>query len=98
MSGNVVPIRKRQGARVADGLLMLQCPKCEELIEVGLHITHVPDDRTSRVSELTGTHYGHLVEFYAQAPHLHAAFWGHLVRCHQPDPHPYMSGPTGEGA
>jgi hypothetical protein len=73
---------------MTDGVLTFPCPKCDEVLEVGLHVTKVSADPTNTSD--TGVHYGHRVEFTAEAPHLHAAFWGHLVRCHQPNPHPYM--------
>jgi hypothetical protein len=75
---------------MSDGVLVFPCPKCDKSLEVGLHVVEVvanPD----RKSGITGTIYGHRVEFVAEAPHLHAEFWGHMVRCHQPDPHPYMN-------
>lgn len=82
---NVVPIRKPVPEH---GVLLFRCPKCGETLEVGLHITAC--DEPTNVSPVTGTHYGHPVDFMGQTPHLHATFWGHLVRCHQPNPHPYM--------
>ncbi|MGV0042043.1 hypothetical protein [Mycobacterium colombiense] len=72
-----------------DGVLAFLCPKCGQTIEVGLHVVEVAANPTRR-SPITGTNYGHPVEFIAEAPHLHAEFWGHMVRCHQPNPHPYM--------
>jgi hypothetical protein len=70
------------------GVLRIACPQCFEQIEVGLHMTTVITKPT-RVSP-SGTHYGHPVAFVAEAPNLHASFWGHMVREHQPNPHPYM--------
>lgn len=78
-----------------DGVLRFECPKCHDVLEVGLHITA----RVLYGSDLTWwpvgvspstVNYSHPVEFIAEAPHLHAEFWGHLVRCHQPDLHPYL--------
>jgi hypothetical protein len=76
---------------MSDGVLVFECPKCDETLEVGLHVAQVAANPT-RKSVVTGTTYGHPVEFIAEAPHLHAHFWGHIVRCHQPNPHPYMDG------
>jgi hypothetical protein len=75
---------------MSDGVLAFPCPKCGESLEVGLHVVTVTPTVT-RKSPITGTTYGHRVEFIAEAPHLHAEFWGHMVRCHQPYPHPYMT-------
>lgn len=83
---NVVPIRKPISEH---GVLIFQCPKCEATLEVGLHI--YAHDEPSKTSPVTKTHYGHPVDFVGQAPHLHAEFWGHMVRCHQPNPHPYLT-------
>lgn len=69
---------------VSDGVLAFPCPKCGQTLEVGLHVVEVVAKPT-RTSPLTGTTYGHQVEYVAEAPHLHAAFWGHLVRCHADD-------------
>lgn len=76
---------------MGDGVLAFACPLCDELLEVGLHVVTVAADPTTKTSPLTKTHYGHRVEFIAEAPNLHAEFWGHLVREHQPLPHPYLS-------
>ena len=76
---------------MSDGVLAFPCPLCGRLLEVGLHVVSLADDPTSKVSPETGVRYGHRVEFMAEAPHLHATFWGHLVREHQPLPHPYLS-------
>lgn len=76
---------------MSDGVLVFPCPRCDQTLEVGLHVVETAADPT-RKSGITGTTYGHRVEFVAEAPHLHAEFWGHLVRCHQPAPHPYMPG------
>lgn len=70
------------------GVLQIDCPKCSETLEVGLHIAAVIAKPTRESP--SGVHYGHPVSFIAEAPHLHGEFWGHLVRCHQPNPHPYM--------
>jgi hypothetical protein len=75
---------------MSDGVLVFPCPKCQEPLEVGLHVVETAAHPTKK-SPVTGTHYGHRVEFVAEAPHLHASFWGHMVRCHQPHPHPYMN-------
>lgn len=75
-----------------DGVLLFACPKCGKVLEVGLHLTAFPTEPT-RVGP-SDTHYGHPVEFVAEAPNLHAEFWGHLVRCHQPNPHPYIGVPA----
>jgi hypothetical protein len=72
------------------GVLQIKCPQCDQTIEVGLHQTFIITEPTKMSP--SGTHYGHPVSFVAEAPHLHAAFWGHMVREHQPNPHPYMSG------
>jgi hypothetical protein len=74
---------------ITHGVLLFPCPKCDDTIEVGLHIVAVAAHPT-RKSGATGTYYGHNVEFAAEAPSLHGEFWGHLVRCHQPNPHPYV--------
>jgi hypothetical protein len=76
-----------------DGILHFDCPKCGETLAVGLHIVA---EFSEPSKTLFGTHYQHPVEFVAEAPHLHAKFWGHLVRCHQPYPHPYMSDIVGD--
>lgn len=82
---------------MGDGVLVFDCPRCDEALEVGLHVVTVAADPTTRTSPVTGTTYGHRVQFIAEAPHLHAEFWGHLVRCHQPQPgnHPYLGGGGG---
>ena len=80
---------------MSDGVLRFPCPRCDHILEVGCHVTDTPP-APSRESP-SGVHYGHRVEFVAQAPHLHAALWGHLVRCHQPNPHPYMSQESTDG-
>lgn len=72
------------------GVLCFPCPKCGVSLEVGLHVVTVAA-RPTRKSPVSGTTYGHPVEFIAEAPHLHATFWGHVARCHQPNPHPYMT-------
>jgi hypothetical protein len=79
---------------MSDGVLLFECPLCGKSLEVGLHVRTVAADPETRKSPVTGTTYGHRVEFIAEAPHLHAKFWGHLVREHQPQPdnHPYLSG------
>jgi hypothetical protein len=77
------------GDAIGDGVLRFSCPKCDETLEVGLFITEIHDKVSKKSS--SGVHYGHLVQFEAEAPNLHAHFWGHLVRCHQPNPHPYMT-------
>ena len=79
---------------MSDGVLVFPCPKCDQSLEVGLHVTDVAGDPTNKVGVTTATHYAHRVEFVAEAPHLHAEFWGHMVRCHQPNPHPYMDTTT----
>lgn len=77
----------------SSGVLKFDCPKCSETLEVMLAI-----DKDAPVEEMIETQLRHLparkhpVEFIAYASNLHAEFWGHMVRCHQPDPHPYMSG------
>jgi hypothetical protein len=76
---------------MGDGTLAFECPICDKTLEVGLHVVQVAADPTTKVSPLTSTHYGHRVQFIAEAPNLHAEFWGHLVREHQPLPHPYLS-------
>lgn len=78
-------------SKLCDGVLVFECPKCREPLEVGLHITAVSDNPENLISA-KGIHYGHPVGFTAEAPHMHAELWGHLVRCHQPNPHPYISG------
>lgn len=81
----VIPLRKPISEH---GVLVFRCPKCNEALEVGLHIT--AEFESSDVSPVTHANYSHPVDFVGQAPHLHATFWGHMVRCHQPNPHPYM--------
>lgn len=76
---------------MTDGVLAFECPHCKKLLEVGVHVVSASADPERKVSPLTGTHYSHRVEFIAEAPHLHAALWGHMVREHQPLPHPYLS-------
>lgn len=76
-----------------DGLLIFECPQCNQMLEVGLHVVSTAIGHRG-TSPITGTHYSHPVEFIASAPHLHAEFWAHMVRHHQPNPHPYMP-PTG---
>lgn len=71
------------------GVLLFPCPKCGDNIEIGLHVVTVAAHPTKQ-SPVTGKHYGHPVQFIAETPHLHAAFWGHMVREHGPNPHPYM--------
>ncbi len=85
-ASKVVPIRRKSISE--HGVLIFKCPRCEETLEVGLHIAACPDP--SYTSPATKTHYQHPVDFLGQAPNLHATFWGHMVRCHQPNPHPYM--------
>lgn len=75
---------------LTDGVLAFECPQCDKLLEVGVHVRQASAVET-RKSPLTGTTYGHRVEFIAEAPHLHAELWGHMVREHQPLPHPYLS-------
>lgn len=75
---------------MTDGVLAFECPQCDKLLEVGVHVRQAAGIET-KTSPLTGTTYGHRVEFIAEAPNLHAEFWGHLVREHQPLPHPYLS-------
>jgi hypothetical protein len=76
------------------GMVQFPCPKCDEPIEVPLTVT---DAYGPICGLMASRHRPHPVEFVAVAPQLHARFWGHMVRCHQPDPHPYMSGlPVGE--
>lgn len=72
-----------------DGILHFDCPKCGEILAVGLHVTAEFGEHSTKTA--FGTHYSHNVEFVAEAPHLHGEFWGHVVRCHQPYPHPYLS-------
>jgi len=86
IEAQVIPIRKPISEH---GVLIFRCPRCDETLEVGLHIAAC--DPTN-VSPVTRTHYSHPVDFIGQAPHLHAELWGHMVRCHQPNPHPYMGG------
>lgn len=76
---------------MTDGVLAFECPQCDKLLEVGVHVRSAAADPETRISPLTGTHYGHRVEFIAEAPNLHAELWGHMVRAHQPLPHPYLS-------
>ena len=80
---------------MSDGVLLFECPLCSKSLEVGLHVRTVAADPETRKSPVTGTTYGHRIEFIAEAPHLHAEFWGHLVREHGPDPHPYLLSPRG---
>lgn len=76
-----------------DGLLHFDCPRCGETLAVGCHII---SEFQKPTRQAFGTRYGHFVEFVAETPHLHAEFWGHMVRCHQPHPHPYMPAVAGE--
>lgn len=76
---------------LTDGVLAFPCPQCDKLLEVGVHVVSAAADPEKRVSPMTGVHYGHRVEFVAEAPNLHAELWGHMVREHQPLPHPYLS-------
>jgi hypothetical protein len=73
---------------MTSGLLRFNCPKCDEVLEVTLGVT----DAFGRDSMQASEDRHRMVEFIAEAPHLHATFWGHIVRCHQPNPHPYMDG------
>jgi len=74
---------------MSDGVLQFPCPRCHQVLRVGLHMKSTFGEPSR---EFEGVHYGHRVEFVAEAPHLHAELWGHMVRCHQPNPHPYMEG------
>jgi hypothetical protein len=75
---------------MSDGVLLLPCPICDEAIEAGLHVRTVAADPNTRKSPVTGTTYGHRVEFIAEAPNLHAKLWGHIVREHG-GANPYMT-------
>lgn len=75
---------------MTDGVLAMSCPQCDKLLEVGVHVVSAAADPERRKSPLTGVTYSHRVEFIAEAPNLHAALWGHMVREHQPLPHPYL--------
>lgn len=79
---------------MSDGILRFECPLCPEILEVGLHVVDAFGEQSSEAMQRV--HRGHPVEFVAEAPHLHAHFWGHLVRCHQPNPHPYMTDGGGQ--
>lgn len=70
------------------GVLEFECPRCQAILSVGLHVVDAFGERCQQ--DMAEVHRGHPVEFIAEAPHLHAKFWGHMVRCHQPNPHPYM--------
>lgn len=74
---------------MSDGILRFRCPKCGDFLEVGLHVIDAFDEQCSEA--MNRVNRGYVVEFIAKAPNLHAIFWGHLVRCHQPNPHPYIS-------
>ena len=83
---------------LTDGVLAFPCPRCDKLLEVGVHIVSAAADPERKVSPLTGTHYGHRVEFVAEAPNLHARLWGHMVREHD-GVNPYLTGvvPSDDG-
>lgn len=76
---------------MSDGILRFKCPKCDEQLEVGLHVIYAFDKECEAAQQWHLPARKHPVEFIAEAPHLHAHFWGHMVRRHQPCPHPYMS-------
>jgi hypothetical protein len=70
---------------LTDGVLALPCSRCDEIIEVRISVVDAGGPRTRAFNKT----YESPTQFIAEASTLHARLWGHMVRKHQPDPHPY---------